>query len=356
MATNTNSERKGFTITWIIENIKYSTVRNGERLESPTFIVDTMEETKWSLFLSPILNDGEDLLLGLRRMSDSKGPSSIKIDIACALLTADGSVAGEYTATKQKVSKNDSVVQKLSDLMYVIFADELEKILPNGNLTVRIKMWKCSGEVNNAEYCTARTHIGVEKKSAIWSIRNFSTLEKGKEPTYRIKSTLNDKSIVTLKLSVTGEKTLQVRCISSDESRFFSIKLSVLDSKGNAVTCGDVKESKCSLTLTKKEIMRKKSQYLRDDVLSLIYECNFSTGLVYEEIENTNIGWIPPQTANASFPDLKLEENTATTNPSAPSFVFFAVLMIWIMVLKSEFAAWLASSFTVHQKVVWIND
>ncbi|GIY19774.1 speckle-type POZ protein B [Caerostris extrusa] len=65
--------------------------------------------------------------------------------------------------------------------------------------------------------------------------------------------------------------------------------------------------------------MKKRSQYLRDDVLRLLYECNFSNGLVYGEIENTNYGWIPPQTANACLPVLKLVENTAIKNPSAPS-------------------------------------
>ncbi|GIY44192.1 hypothetical protein CDAR_538061 [Caerostris darwini] len=147
-----------------------------------------------------------------------------------------------------------------------------------------------------------------------------------------IKSTLNNKSIVTLQFSVTGEnETLQVRFISSDsevESRcYFSIKLSVLDSNGDAVTCGEAevyfcdeeKESECLLTLTKNEIMRKKSQYLRDDVLSLLYECNFSTGLVYGEIENTNYGWIPPQTENACLPDVNLAEDAKTKNSSAPS-------------------------------------
>ncbi|GIY77610.1 speckle-type POZ protein [Caerostris darwini] len=266
-------------------------------------------------------------------------------------------------------------------------------------------MWKCSGEISSDGYCTARTLIGVGKKFSIWSIRNFSTLEEGNELTNRIKSTLNDKSIVTLKLSVSGEdETLRVRFIPSNsdaESRCcFSIKLSVLDLNGEAVTCGEaevlfgvfVKESGCLLTLTKKEIMKKKSQYLRDDMLSLLYECKFSNGLVYETIENTNYGWIPSQTANGCLSDLKLADNTtATTNPSAPSVLKRNIeVMLHESVLcdvklrtgaetipahccgdnvaeiqrlnqiycstdldsrlESECAAWLASSFTVHQK------
>ncbi|GIY46701.1 speckle-type POZ protein B [Caerostris darwini] len=172
----------------------------------------------------------------------------------------------------------------------------------------------------------------VEKILHLVYIGNFSTLQKGKELTCRINSTLNDKLIVTLKLSVIGDdETLLVRFISSDsevDSRYFSIKFSVLDSNGDTVTCGEAeavfhyfaKESVCLLTLTKKEIMKNKCQYLEDDVLSLLYHCNFSTGIVYQEIENTNYGWIPPKTANACLPDLKLAENTtATTNPCAPA-------------------------------------
>ncbi|GIY44190.1 speckle-type POZ protein B [Caerostris darwini] len=287
-----------------------------------------MEETKWGFSLCRISNLEDHFWIALSRLKDRNGPSSIRIACECEVLTADGCVAGQCNITEQEFSKHISVMEIFSGIP----ADEDEHFLPNGNLTVRLKMWKCSGEINNDGYCTARTHIGVGKKSSIWSIRNFSTLEKGNELTNVIKSTLNNKSIVTLKFSVTGEdEMLRIRFISSDsevESRcYFSIKLSVLDSNGDAVTCGEAevcfceeeRESECLLTLTKKEIMRKKSQYLRDDVLRLLYECNFSTGLVYGEIENTNYGWIPPQTENACLPDLKLAENTITKNSSAPS-------------------------------------
>ncbi|GIY49428.1 hypothetical protein CDAR_82061 [Caerostris darwini] len=94
MASNNNPERKGFTITWIIENFKYSKYSNGAGLESPTFVVDTMEETKWNLFFYPMFYAGhiEDAFIGLRRMSDCKGPPIIKIDCGCALFT-DGCVS-----------------------------------------------------------------------------------------------------------------------------------------------------------------------------------------------------------------------------------------------------------------------
>ncbi|GIY19772.1 speckle-type POZ protein [Caerostris extrusa] len=173
MASNNNPERKGFAITWIIENFKYDPYRYEVGLQSPTFVVDTMEETKWCLFFTPIFYDGDvgDLLLGLKRMSDSKGPPSIKIGCECALLTADGT---QCNITEQEFTKDSRVSWN------GMSADELEYFLPNGNLTFRFKMWKCSGEINNVGYCTARTHIGVEKKSSILSIRNFSTLAKRK--------------------------------------------------------------------------------------------------------------------------------------------------------------------------------
>ncbi|GIY13413.1 speckle-type POZ protein B, partial [Caerostris darwini] len=336
MASNNNPERKVFTIKWIIENFKYSTLKCTHGLRSPTFIVDTMEKTKWCLFVCLEFYDIEFgvLVSGLQRMPDCKGPPSITIDGECALLTVDGLVAREYNFREEEVSKNGHVFFESFTPTWEMSADVVENFFPNGTLTVRCKIWKCCGEINNDAYCTARTHIGVEKKSFIWSIRNFSTLEKGNELTNRINSTPNDKLIVTLKFSVTGEdETLHVRFISpdsKDESRCFSIKFSVLDSNGDAVLCGKTeaafynyeKESECLLTLTKKEIMGKKSQYLRDDVLNLLYECNFSNGLVYGEIENINYGSIPNQTANACLPDLKVAENTTTaTNPSEPALL-----------------------------------
>ncbi|GIY19766.1 speckle-type POZ protein B [Caerostris extrusa] len=264
MASNNNSERKVFTVTWTVENIKYITQKCREILRSPTFIIHTMEETKWCLFIRPFFYNStskDGFFLGLERTSDSDGPPSIKIDCEYALLTADGCVARQCKVIEQEVTKNDSVLE----IFYGISADEHEYFLPNGNLTVRCKMWKCSGEINNDGYCTVRTHIGVEKKTSIWSIRNFSTLEKGSELTNMIKSTLNGKPIVTLKFSVTGEdEMLQVSFISPDsevESTSFSIKLYVLDINGEAVTGGKaqflfgnfVTKLNCPLPLTKQK-------------------------------------------------------------------------------------------------------
>ncbi|GIY77611.1 speckle-type POZ protein B [Caerostris darwini] len=113
MARNYNSERKGFTITWIIENFQYSTYRYEEVLQSPTFVVDTMEKAKWCLFLYPAFDVDyikKDLLLGLRRMPDSKGPPSIKIDCACGLLTADGWVARQWNVTEKEFTKYRFIV------------------------------------------------------------------------------------------------------------------------------------------------------------------------------------------------------------------------------------------------------
>ncbi|GIY38830.1 speckle-type POZ protein B [Caerostris extrusa] len=166
MASNTNSERKGFTITWIIENFDYSTYRYGDNLEIPTFIVDTMEETKWSFSLSRMRYDDGKLDAfwnTLMRLSDRNGPSSIRIDCECEVLTADGCVARQCNITEQEFSKHHMVFFPFIHLNYGTSADENKNLPPNGNLTVRLKMWKCSGEINNDGYCTARTYRSGKK-------------------------------------------------------------------------------------------------------------------------------------------------------------------------------------------------
>ncbi|GIY86266.1 hypothetical protein CDAR_2001 [Caerostris darwini] len=97
-------------------------------------------------------------------MSDCKGPPTIIIDCECALLTEDGWVAGQDNVTKQEFTKKRFVNFRSFNLKYGRSSDEFEELLltniiPNGNLTFRCKMWKCSVEINNDGYCTARTHI-----------------------------------------------------------------------------------------------------------------------------------------------------------------------------------------------------
>ncbi|GIY72034.1 speckle-type POZ protein B [Caerostris darwini] len=288
MACENITGKGTFTVTWIIDNFEYCIEKEGEYIKSPTFVAPTFANTKWSLRIYP--RKGNDISLCLFRESDSKGPLKIKINYEFALLAADG-LCRLFDTTEECFSTNS-----ISNLISVDQDYLSTNFLSNGNLVVRCKMWYSKKEISS--YCRVRTHIGVEKKILIWSIKKFSTLEKGIEPTLKIKSTRNQKLIASLKLSLTedDDETLQMSFIypnSQVRSMYFSNKLYILDSNNVAVPWSNAgvffddfsKESKFSLAITKGEIMEKKSQYLRADVLSLLCECDFSTGETTGELE-----------------------------------------------------------------------
>ncbi|GIY14334.1 uncharacterized protein CDAR_78571 [Caerostris darwini] len=322
MACENTTGRRTFTVTWIIDNFEYCIQKEGERIKSPTFVADILANTKWSLWIYP--RQGDYIFLYLYRESDSKGPLEIKINYEFALLTADGS-CHLFDTTEENFSTSS-----YSNSTFVDQDNLFTDFLPNGNLIVRCKMWYDSKKESEG-YCKMHTHVGVEKKILTWSVKKFSMLEKGMRPTLKIKSTTNQKLIMSLKLSLTEDKheALEMSFIypnSQVQPMYYSNKLFILDSKNVAIPWGDAgvffddlsKESKFSLAITKGEIMRKKSQYLREDVLSLLCECAFSTGVTTGEIENSGIYPIPVENQNASFSSLELSKSTATPIPDTP--------------------------------------
>ncbi|GFW52273.1 speckle-type POZ protein-like B [Trichonephila clavipes] len=55
------------------------------------------------------------------------------------------------------------------------------------------------------------------------------------------------------------------------------------------------------ISLTKTELMRKKTLYLKDDTMSLLYECVFPTGISFEGIVSKNTELTLPQTESVDM-------------------------------------------------------
>ncbi|GFR23872.1 hypothetical protein TNCT_323351, partial [Trichonephila clavata] len=73
-----------------------------------------------------------------------------------------------------------------------LFQHERQKFLPADILTARCRMWKKFGQIIEERQCFARTRIGVERRSFVWTVPRFSTCE---ESTLNIKSILNDEQL-----------------------------------------------------------------------------------------------------------------------------------------------------------------
>ncbi|GBM11958.1 Speckle-type POZ protein B [Araneus ventricosus] len=298
------SEGKCFTFLWKVENMSFCLQKNGERIESPAFVVDAIEKTKWKLWLYPRgARDGNYIGYFLNREADSKGADKIEIKYELAFIAKDGSILVSKGIVKDTFPKGEefgyNVFQKRED----VYISKRSTFLPQNTLRARCKIWKGVGEMTEDVRCTAYTRIGVEKRNFLWNVKNFSTLESEKKFTYQMKSTENDMPLMSVDLSLTGglnsgeiirfDTSLQDKTI-----KFSTLRLSLIDASGNKVECNEdgfwfdslLKYKQFTFFFTKKKLLAKKSMYLPDDVLSLIWEWTFSKGVVLEEIEEVQYG------------------------------------------------------------------
>ncbi|GFQ80568.1 TD and POZ domain-containing protein 5, partial [Trichonephila clavata] len=292
-----------FTITWNIENFSYFWQKNEECIWSPAFVGDSMGQTKWRLQLYPKgeENTKDFISFYLFRNKDGKGPDKLDIHFDLSFLSTDGSVLKSYDLNKNSFVKNGGW-----GIGQFVKRDEVLKIrrkdyLPGNVLTARCRIWN-TVEVTNYGYCFARTRIGVEQRSFVWNIKQFSSFQ---ESTYEIPSTSAVKSMIKLKLfpsdGQNSETFIRVKfCEPDPKIKISTFRIHLIDTYENRVEClnDEIRfdasfYTTFTLLLSKEELMKNKNRYLPNDVLQLNCECIFSTGIVLEEIENITFGYPP---------------------------------------------------------------
>ncbi|GBL84320.1 TD and POZ domain-containing protein 1 [Araneus ventricosus] len=318
MADENDINRKLFTFSWTVENINYCWQKKGKQIVSPTFVADTIEETKWKLCLYPRGKESEDFIaFYLHREIDSKGSDSIEIEYELSFLTEDGSLLFTSNSNKRSFPKNSGFGSKEFVKRDVLFS-KISTISLRDTLTARCRMWKLGGDVVEDGECIARTRIGVERRSFTWNIENFTTIECSKENVLSVMSASKDKKVLCMQVALSGgpkgEGSIRCEFTACDQRiRYFSLLLYILTASGNAVESnreefwlGSLLERKdFALSFTKNELMRKKSLYLPNDVLSLRFECALSFGIVLEEIQKIQYGYVDVKLSNPVKQNLK---------------------------------------------------
>ncbi|GFT35069.1 TD and POZ domain-containing protein 3 [Trichonephila clavipes] len=244
----------------------------------------------------------------LRREEDSKGPTDITIFFELSFLAADGSVIMPSEILEDFFDRGKSggspkiLEKKLLDT-------ERQKFLPHDILTVRCRMWKNFGQMIEERQCFARTRIGVERRSFVWTIPkpNFNKYS------FNIKSILDDTRVMTLILNLQHEYIHGLQIILQDgRIKCTILNFDLLDAFGNKVEYLKRKvifaEYKpyflCHLSLYMDEMMKDKDLYLPNDVLTLHCECSFTAGIVLEEIEKITFAY-PPSIQERSLENKK---------------------------------------------------
>ncbi|GBM17860.1 hypothetical protein AVEN_260185-1 [Araneus ventricosus] len=230
------SERKCFTFIWKVENVSYCWLKEYESTESPWFVVDEIEGTKWRLLLTVRCGEGGKYVqLWLESSPASKSEENTVFARELDILALDGRVLLSSN-NNNCPSKNPTLRVKREDLFVV-----RSEFLPQDTLTARVRIWKSDGGMLENVHSVARTIIEVEKRSFTWKVLNFSSLKPMKVCNYEIKSLETGVPLMSLDLFLNDASKSGRICFAVDpKSRTIkccTFQLSLVQASGNIAEC-----------------------------------------------------------------------------------------------------------------------
>ncbi|GBN92529.1 Speckle-type POZ protein [Araneus ventricosus] len=313
MATRYDSRTNGCIFQWKIENLSHCCwLEKGVELVSPTFILDEFSGAIWSLHLYPMGGAKFENSIGfyLHREDDS-GPHEMEVNYHLAFLSKDGRVLKElyedtYLKSGEGLGRQNFESQKR------VFFTQRKEFLSEDALTVQCTIRDICGEIcgtfANLKHLYARTIFKVNRRSVLWKIDKFSTVK----PVLRNKFKDN---LIDLDL-ILDKDIFNMDVISYDDSiKYISVNISIIDSEGRKTNCGvgefngskiqwssfggmhveygKFRSTSYYISRIPVKLMKHKSQYMPNDVLSLYVEYVFST--VTNSYEYFGSGTISPK-------------------------------------------------------------
>ncbi|GIY97695.1 speckle-type POZ protein [Caerostris extrusa] len=304
MKGKSTDKKKCVTFTWMIENASYCYQNPLEGIRSPSFYINWLGKSKWHLSFYPRGRQSENYIdLVLYREEDpGKNYCLIDTDFEISLLAADFSIL-KLSKEKKSFYANRGFGFSNFERRQTIFVDEKSNFLPKDTLTARCRIWTPGGNIKkNIEY-VARTRIGVEWRSFVWTIPDFSRLQSSKKKTFYIKAESDGNEMISvnafLSQKLNCEELIRFECTCRDSSaKVTDIKLILLDATGKSIECirdefwfDDACECKpFPFAVQKSKLLADQNLYLPGDVLTIQCECTITTGIVMEKIEKLNFG------------------------------------------------------------------
>ncbi|GFT51106.1 speckle-type POZ protein [Nephila pilipes] len=308
MASPSEREKQGFTFIWRIKNFTFCNQLKDKYLESPKYVVHSMENSEWFLRLYPRGRIFDCYIpCFLRRCDTTDGPENVVIGYNLSIISVDGSNKFMQKIDEHSFRK-DSGFGFPDFLKRDIIFSNRESYLPKDTLTVCCQMRKHETDFTTFTICNAMTRIGVETRYFTWSIKDFTSRNwrhKLKVPVMTASKVLPDLRICFFLTS--SDDFLQItieNCNSTDnEVVILKCEISVLDSNG--IARHSKMEEHAFLVcpedwgfppfIKKGKLTRNSEIYLPNDVLTL--RCNFalSSGIESELIEEFIYG---PSNAN----------------------------------------------------------
>ncbi|GFQ71293.1 speckle-type POZ protein [Trichonephila clavata] len=159
-----------------------------------------------------------------------------------------------------------------------LFQLHKQQYLPKDILTACCRMCKKFGQITEERQCFARTRIGVERRSFVWTIPEFSFYGMRK---FNIKSILDDKKVMTLNLFLERDIFPDLQVFLIDRTlKCSTFHIHLLDAFGNRVEYlkhkfifAEHNEHLYPSFISVEELIEEKDLYLPNDVLTLLFYC-----------------------------------------------------------------------------------
>ncbi|KAF8787841.1 TD and POZ domain-containing protein 3 [Argiope bruennichi] len=286
------SKMDGCTFVWEIENISHCWLSTGERIASPVFIADVLEDTKWSLWLYPMgYTDKNCVSFYLRREEDCTGPNVIKVNFQLSFLDKNGSFLTKETVFNWNFKKRNAFAHFIHASREKIFVSGKDEFLPNDTLMVQCTIWSKEGTPVKPKLISARTVYKINRRSFVWKIYEVNALKSGVRN--KFKDDLIEFDLVLNAMSSFSRK-LDIDIISFHNTiKYFSFKMAVINSKGEKEDSGaqeyftdNLKKGGKQVLFFNKTLRGSKTLALQDhesDVLLLDCEFVSSNGTVVRE-------------------------------------------------------------------------
>ncbi|GFU44300.1 TD and POZ domain-containing protein 4 [Nephila pilipes] len=282
-----------FTFTWKIENFSYCLPWKWVR--SPSFVVDSMNETKWCLHLWPKeYTNGIHIEYYLYREDEDKGPQIINVEFELSFLDVNGSPLTKKITTSSFENNDFKGFAEFVE-QETVFKSRSSEYLPEDELTARCKLRRPGTHTRETVSCFAGSYIGVECSAFDWLVKNFSSLHPGDRWIMLVQNTLKDKPSVTLALSLTeksNEEELQIEITHEhmNKPNMTSCEIALVDSFGNVVI--SKKDSKYlegqiwkfPSFIKKSDLISADNSCLQNDTLTLRCDITISIGIISNDI------------------------------------------------------------------------
>ncbi|XP_055953749.1 uncharacterized protein LOC129989320 [Argiope bruennichi] len=286
MANFGKNKMAAYTFIWSIQNYTRPPHLN---LQSPSFIVDSIEKTKWCLVLHV---NQHCVLCYIKRLADNSVLKSMELNFELTVLSANGLPFKEQRGAYFHINHQSKIVKLIDNK---VFKERRAEFLPKDTLTIRCQIWRKENETLTTDLCFARTQLRLVRRSFVWPVEKFRWLRYGDKKTYNLQQMTEYEPQVTLNMYLDEDNDGIHLEISLQGGRCCSItsEISIVDIEGKVTSWGaigfqqNMNEANISLPqlMSKQQLVAQEDRYLPNNVLLLRCSFDIFTGIESNRIE-----------------------------------------------------------------------